>query len=300
MDRRTFILSSMAAAGALATGCATRPPRPSARPLFEISLAEWSLHRAIRSGSLDHLDVPLVARRDYGIEAVEYVSTLFGAKDDPYPAELKRRAEDAGVRSLLIMVDGEGALGDPDPRERSRAINHHTRWLGIAALLGCHSIRVNAESRGTPDEQQKLVADGLARLCERADRAGLNVLVENHGGPSSDPEWLLPTIRLAGHPRAGTLPDFGNFPSEVDRYAAVAAMMPLARAVSAKSRDFDAGGNETGIDYERMLRIVLDAGYRGHVGVEYEGERLSEPEGIRATKALLERMRERLAQPKAL
>lgn len=296
MDRRTFILSSMAAAGALATGCATRAGQPAGRPLFEISLAEWSLHRAIRGGSLDHLDFPLSAKRDYGIEAVEYVSTLFAAKDAPYPEELKRRADDAGVRSLLIMVDGEGALGDPDPRERSRAVNNHTRWLGIAFLLGCHSIRVNAESRGTPDEQQKLVADGLAQLCERADRAGIDVIIENHGGHSSDPEWLAKTILMTGHPRAGTLPDFGNFPPGADRYAAVAAMMPFARAVSAKSHEFDASGNETQTDYERMLAIVLDAGYRGFVGVEYEGEGLSEPEGIRATKALLERVRERLAQ----
>jgi sugar phosphate isomerase/epimerase len=296
MDRRTFILSSMAAAGALATGCATRAGRPAERPLFEISLAEWSLHRAIRSGSLDHLDFPLTATRDYGIGAVEYVSTLFAAKDAAYVAELKRRAADSGVRSLLIMIDAEGALGDPEAAGRAQAVENHARWVDAAAVLGCHSIRVNAESRGTPEEQQKLVADGLARLCERADRVGIDVIIENHGGHSSDAAWLAATIRLAGHPRAGTLPDFGNFPPDADRYAEVATLMPFARAVSAKSHDFDASGNETRTDYERMLGIVLDAGYRGFVGVEYEGERLSEPEGIRATKALLERVRERLAQ----
>lgn len=291
MDRRTFILSSMAAAGAVATGCAGGRSAPARRPLFEISLAEWSLHRAIRGGALDHLDFPATAKREYGIEAVEYVSTLFGKKDAPYAAELRRRADDAGVRSLLVMCDGEGALGDPDANARARAVDNHARWVAAAATLGCHSIRVNAESSGAPGEQQKLVADGLARLCELADRSGIDVLIENHGGNSSDPEWLAATIRLAGHPRAGTLPDFGNFPPEADRYAAVATLMPFARAVSAKSHDFDAAGNETRTDYARMLRIVLDAGYRGCVGVEYEGERLSEPEGIRATKALLERVR---------
>ncbi len=294
MDRRAFVLSAMAAAAAAATRCAAGRLTTPARP-FEISLAEWSLHRAIRGGTLDHLDFAFSAKRDYGIDAVEYVSTLFAKTDEAYVAEVKRRAEDAGVRSLLIMCDAEGALGDPDEAERSRAIENHARWVGAAALLGCHSIRVNAESRGTPDQQQSLVADGLARLCEVADRSGINVLVENHGGHSSDPEWLAKTIVLAGHPRAGTLPDFGNFPPEADRYAAVATMMPFAHAVSAKSHEFGAAGEETRTDFERMLKVVLDAGYRGFVGVEYEGEGLSEPEGIRATKALLERVRDRLA-----
>lgn len=295
MDRRTFLLSSMAAAGALAARCATGPDRVAAAPPFEISLAEWSLHRAIRDGSLDHLDFAPAAMRDYGIEAAEYVSVLFGDRAPAYFLEMKRRAADAGVRSLLIMCDMEGALGDPDEAGRRRAVENHSRWVDAAAFLGCHSIRVNAESRGTPAEQQKLVADGLARLCEVADQSGINVLIENHGGHSSDPEWLEGVIARADHPRAGTLPDFGNFSSGRDRYAAVARMMPSALAVSAKSYGFDERGEETTIDYERMLKVVLDAGYRGHVGVEYEGEVLSEPEGIRATKALLERVRARLA-----
>lgn len=294
MDRRAFLLSSMAAAGALASGCAASTPRGSQLPLFEISLAEWSLNRAIRAGSLDHLDFPLAAARDYGIVAVEYVSTLFARSDAGYLAELKSRAASAGVRSLLIMIDAEGALGDPDPAKRSRAVERHARWIDAAASLGGHAIRVNADSRGSADEQKRLVADGLARLCAIADGSRVDVIVENHGGHSSDPEWLAGTIALAGHPRAGTLPDFGNFPPEADRYAAVARLMPFARAVSAKSYGFDAAGNETRIDYERMLGIVLDAGYRGFVGVEYEGEGMSEPEGIRATKELLERVRERL------
>jgi len=211
-----------------------------------------------------------------------------------------RRAADAHVRNLLIMVDGEGELGHPETAERRRAVERHHPWVGAAGHLGCHSIRVNANSRGTPDEQRDLAADGLRRLTEYATPYGINVLVENHGGLSSNGAWLASVIRQVDHPNCGTLPDFGNFHIQgdewYDRYRGVEEMMPFAKAVSAKSHDFDADGNEIATDYRRMMRIVLDAGYRGYVGIEYEGERLSELEGIKATKALLERVREEFAE----
>jgi L-ribulose-5-phosphate 3-epimerase len=286
-----------------------------ADPLFRISLAEWSLHRALGAGELAHLDFPVVAKRDYGFEAVEYVNTFFldravgrpagtryfrgRTEDRRYLRELRRRAEDHGVRSLLIMCDGEGAIGDPDGAARTQTVENHYKWVEAARSLGCHAIRVNAQSRGTPDAQRALAADGLRHLVEYAAPRDIDVIVENHGGISSDGAWLASVIRAVDHPRCGTLPDFGNFqigPSEwYDRYQGVRELMPFAKAVSGKSHDFDAEGNETGTDFLRMLRIVLDAGYRGWVDVEYEGDRLPEPEGIRATKALLERVRERLA-----
>jgi sugar phosphate isomerase/epimerase len=284
-------------------------------PLFRISLAEWSLHRALAAGTLDHRDFPRIARQDFGISAVEYVNTFFldrGAprptggptfrgrgQDRPYLRELRRRADDAGVRSLLIMCDGEGAIGDSDAAARRRSVENHYKWVEAARTLGCHSIRVNAQSSGTPDEQRALAADGLRRLTEFAAERGIHVLVENHGGLSSNGAWLASVIRAVDHPGCGTLPDFGNFQTApgqwYDRYQGVAELMPYARAVSAKSHDFDAAGNETGTDFLRMLRIVTTAGYRGHVGIEYEGSRLSEPAGIRATLALLERVRDQLA-----
>jgi len=269
--------------------------------LFRISLAEWSLHRAIRSGDLDHLDFPIVARRQYGLEAVEYVNTLFrDASTAPaYVAELRRRAADVGVRSLLIMCDDEGALGDADPAARANAVANHHRWVEAARVLGCHSIRVNARSRGTPADQRDRVADGLRRLTEFAAPFEINVIVENHGGQSSDGAWLASVIRAVDHPRCGTLPDFGNFQVRddewYDRYRGVAELMPFAKGVSAKSVDFADDGSERSTDYRRMLRIVIAAGYRGYVGIEYEGERLSEPAGIRATRDLLLRVRAELA-----
>ena len=256
---------------------------------------------AVLRGTLNPLDFARTARRDYNIDAVEYVNQFFfgHARDASYLRDLKQRADDEGVRSLLIMCDAEGNLGDPDPLVRTTTIENHHQWVEAAAFLGCHAIRVNARSEGAWDEQVKLAADGLARLATFADGYGIDVIVENHGGLSSNGEWLITVMEAVNHPRVGTLPDFGNFnlaDGELyDNYQGVTEMMPYAKAVSAKSHDFDATGNHTTIDFARMMRIVLDAGYRGYVGIEYEGQRLSEPDGIRATKALLERVRSELA-----
>jgi len=293
--RRQFgqIAASLAAVGG-SRGALAAPA--DSKPLFKISLAEWSLHRTIFNGSLDNLDFPREAKRTYGIEAVEYVNQFFKdkAKDYDYLTDLSRRAGDEGVQNLLIMCDGLGKLGDPDAKARTQAIENHFPWAEAAKRLGCHSIRVNASSAGSFAEQQKLAADGLSRLAEYAGQFDLNVIVENHGGLSSNGSWLAGVMRQVNLPNCGTLPDFGNF-HDYDRYQGVEELLPFAKGVSAKSHDFDAAGNETKTDYMRMLKLVLAAGYHGHVGVEYEGKALSESEGIQATKALLERVRDELA-----
>jgi sugar phosphate isomerase/epimerase len=295
-DRRDFLHSSLAGAAGLGLAAALPAADDSKKPLFKISLAEWSLHRALRGKKMTNLDFPAAAKKDYGIDAVEYVNQFFQdkARDEKYLAELKKRCEDNGVRSVLIMCDGEGNLGDPDEKKRQQAVENHHRWVEAAKYLGCHSIRVNAHSKGSPEEQMRLVADGLRKLCEFADKHEINVIVENHGGLSSNGEWLVGVMKKVDHKRVGTLPDFGNF-GGYERYKGVKEMMPYAKGVSAKSHDFDEKGEETHTDYHKMLAIVLDAGYRGYLGVEYEGRKLSEPEGIRATKRLLERVREELA-----
>ncbi len=278
-------------------------------PPFRISLAEWSLHRTIRSGKITNLDFPVVARKEFGIEAIEYVNSFFKSKarDETYLGELKDRCDSEGVRSLVIMCDGEGRLGDPDDAARSKAVENHHRWVEAARFLGCHSIRVNASSSGSFQEQQKLVADGLSRLGEFADTHAINVLVENHGGLSSNGAWLAGIMKQVARPNVGTLPDFGNFctkgrpkgPNEkqvwYDRYQGTTELMPYAKAVSAKSYGFDSEGNETTIDYFQMLKIVLEAGYQGFVGIEWEGDDPGEYEGVRLTKKLLERVRDGLA-----
>jgi len=210
-------------------------------------------------------------------------------KDQTYLADFKSRADSEGVKILLIMCDGEGNLGDADEAKRIKAVENHYQWADAAKFFGCHSIRVNAYSTGTPDEQRDRAADGLRRLSEYGAKLGLNVIVENHGGLSSHGDWLVSVMKKVNLPNCGTLPDFGNF-QDYDRYKAVAEMMPFAKAVSAKAHDFDEQGNCVETDYRKMLKIVRDAGYRGHFGIEYEGSKFSEPEGIRATKKLLEKV----------
>ena len=269
--------------------------------LFQISLAEWSLHRTLFEGKLQNLDFARTAKKDFGIDAVEYVNQFFKekAEDRNYLTEMKTRASGEGVKNLLIMIDSEGALGDADEARRKQAIENHYKWVEAARFLGCHSIRVNAQSQGSYEEQLARAADGLRRLTEFGAERKINVIVENHGGLSSNGAWLAAVIKKVAHPRCGTLPDFGNFNlgngQRYDQYKGVEEMMPFAKAVSAKSNDFDEQGNERTTDYRRMMRIVLDAGYRGYVGIEYSGARLSEPDGIRATKNLLERVRHELA-----
>lgn len=298
LSRRCFLEKS--ARGALTLGVAAFSASQAwaaDKPLpFKISLAQWSLHKALFSGKLNNLDFAQQATTEYGIDAVEYVNQFFKdkAKDSKYLAEMKSRAADQGVKNVLIMIDNEGYLGDPDEKARTKAVENHYPWLEAAKYLGCHSIRVNAYSKGSPDEQAKLAADGLRRLSEFAAPAQMNVIVENHGGLSSNGEWLAGVMKAVDLPNCGTLPDFGNF-DKYDRYKAVAEMMPFAKGVSAKSHDFDAQGNETKTDYVKMLKIVLDAGYHGYVGIEYEGAKLPEPEGIRATKVLLERVGKQLS-----
>lgn len=290
MERRSFLLQAAVAAASLPV------LMRHAAPPFRISLAQWSFHKALFAKQMDHLDFARVARRDYGIDAIEYVNVFFKDKatDAAYLAEMNRRAKDEGVYQHLIMCDGEGALGDPDTTKRMQAVENHRKWLDAARTLGCATIRVNAQSSGEPAEQQKLAADGLRKLVEIAAPMDINVIVENHGGLSSHGDWLVGVMRLVNHPRMGTLPDFGNF-YDYDRYQAVTEMMPFAKAVSAKSHDFDASGNETRTDYRRMMRIVLAAKFSGWVGIEYEGETTPEPEGVRATLRLLQRMQTELA-----
>ncbi len=307
-SRRDFLATSAALAAAaslprLALAQGGKEP-------FKISLAEWSLHKAINGGQLKNREFARVAKEDYGIDGIEYVNQLWKdngqpwmetAKDKSYVSELKKRADDLGVKTLLIMCDNPGYLGDSDEAKRITAVENHYAWVEAAKELGCHSIRVNARSNTklTPEEQQKLVADGLRRLSEFAAQHGLNVIVENHGGLSSDGQWLTGVMKLVDRKNCGTLPDFGNFRlgdgKEYDRYQGVDELMPFAKAVSAKSHDFDDQGNETQIDYFKMMDIVVKKhGYHGYCGIEYEGSKLSEPEGIRATKKLLERVREKM------
>ncbi len=281
-------------------------------PDFEISLAQWSLHKtyfggviqdwqefgrllmedpdALLQGEIDPFDFPEVAA-DFGIYSIELVNTFYFSKaqDMEYWNAFKANCEEAGVSVGLIMCDALGNLGDADPEARKAAVDNHKPWVDVAAFLGASTIRVNAAGDGTAEEVAANAVDGLSRLGEYGASKGINVVVENHGGYSSDGKWLSGVMTKVGMDNVGTLPDFGNF-YEYDRYLGMEELMPFAKGVSAKSHNFDLEGNETGMDYLRIMEIVKASGFKGYVGIEYEGTELTEFEGIVATKALLEKV----------
>lgn len=271
---------------------------------LKISLAQWSHNKEFTSGVLKPIDFAKIAN-GYGIKAIEYVNTFYKDKatDKAFLDDLNARARDLGVEQLLIMVDGEGELATTDSAARIQAVENHYKWVEAAKHLGCHSIRVNVFGKGTMEEVKAAAVDGLGRLADFAKEHSINVIVENHGGYSSHGQWLASVMKLVNKPNCGTLPDFGNFclrregdaqwtapcVEEYDRYLGVDELMPFAKAVSAKSYNFDQFGTETTIVYERMIEIVKKHNYSGYIGIEYEGDKLSAEEGILATKKLLER-----------
>lgn len=278
---------------------------------FELSLAQWSLHKALFANEISPLDFPVVARKSYDIGAVEYVNQFFldKAKDKTFLTELKKRCDDNGVVSSLIMIDKEPELASPDPKERAAGVEGHKKWIDAIKFLGGTAIRVNLHGNGTLEQWTKGSAESLQKLSAIGKPLGIRILVENHGGFSSSGKNMAEVMRLANDSNIGTMPDFGNFcirrevagdlwkspcVEQYDIYQGVAEMMPYAGAFSAKSFNFDEQGNESGIDFLAMFKLMRASKYRGYVGIEYEGEKISEDAGIRATKKLIEKVREQL------
>lgn len=280
---------------------------------FKLSLAQWSLHKAVFSKKMSPMDFAQKAK-ELGFEGIEYVSQLY--KEEIKKSDIvsvvdamNAKSREYGMKNVLIMVDGEGSLASPDLTERKKAIENHYKWVDAAKTLGCESIRVNAHGKGTSEDVADAAVKGLGELCDYAQKKGVNVLVENHGGNTSNASWLADVMKRVGKANCGTLPDFGNFcltegygsissdkcTKKYDIYQGVEELMPYAKAVSAKSIDFDSEGNEVFIDYKKMMGIVKKAGYKGFVGVEYEGDKLDEIAGINATKALLIKVGKELA-----
>jgi sugar phosphate isomerase/epimerase len=290
MNRRSLL-----ATAAFAPFAAAQTGTPSTRKL-RISLAQWSLHKAIQSRLITNLDFPRIAREQFGIEGLEFVNTLWGSPTADYVRLLKRNMSQSGTQCVLIMCDAEGFMGHPDQAQRLRAADNHRRWVDLTAELGGHAIRTNMypgeKQPATPDETNDFLGrcvESFTRLCAYAKPAGINVIIENHGGVSSNADVLVDLMKRVNLPNFGTLPDFGNFPKEADRYEAVRRMMPYAKGVSFKCFDFTPDGRESTMDMDRLMKIVADAGYQGWVGIEYEGNRLTEFEGIQGGKRCLER-----------
>ena len=263
---------------------------------FKLSLAQWSLNRKFRGKDkeMENLDFPAYSKDKFGIQNVEYVDQFFPSADKAYIKELLTRTDDIGVKNVLIMVDTAGALGDLDEEKRTGYVEKHYQWVEAAEMLGCHAIRVNARGRGSDLDVAHATTKSLITLSRFAADYGISVIVENHGGPSSRASWLASVIRNTGMVNCGVLPDFGNFiidrkpgGEKYDLYQGMKELMPLAKGVSAKSHDFDEEGNETTKDFYRLLQIVKDSGFRGYIGIEYEGRTLGPDEGVLATRDLL-------------
>lgn len=278
---------------------------------LKLSLAQWSIHRALDSGTLNAENFAAIAKNDFGISAIEYVNSFYKdhAADEDFWKKMRGKADSIGVKSLIIMVDEEGDLGNPNAVERKRAVENHYKWVNAASILGCHSIRINAFGEGSKEEVQAAMVEALKQLCAYAKNKNINVLIENHGLYSADGKWITEIMQQVNMENVGTLPDFGNWCTShkwgstqpgkecnevYDRYQGVSEILPFARGVSAKSYEFNAQGEETTIDYFKMLKMVQESDFTGYIGVEYEGDPLSEPEGIRATKSLLENTWEKL------
>ncbi|GAB3995338.1 sugar phosphate isomerase/epimerase [Spirosoma daeguense] len=302
-DRRSFLKQ---AAGSLA-GMALVPSafaltEAPKKLWFDISLAEWSLHKALFAKKITNLDFPGIARKEFDISIIEFVNQFFKdkAQDKTYLNDLLTRCKDNGITNHLIMIDGEGNLGASDAAERMKAVENHHKWVECAKFLGCKTIRVNAAGQGTAEEVAKAAVEGLSKLGEFAKTMNINVIVENHGGHSSNGQWLSGVMKQVNMKNVGTLPDFGNFcikrgdnhtcAEQYDRYQGTKELMPFAKGVSAKTYDFDASGNCVETDYTKILKIVKDSKFRGIAGIEYEGSAVDEYEGIKKTKALLERI----------
>ncbi len=275
-------------------------------PFFKLSLAQWSIHKMILEDGVDPYSFAEKAK-NWGFSGLEYVSQLYNPElsDADYSEEAmaafveksNAEAKKHGLENVLIMIDGQGNLAVNDEAERDETVAKHKRWVDAAAAMGCHAIRVNLNGSMEPEEWKASAIDGLTKLSTYAKTKSINILVENHGGLSSNAALHAEVMKAVNLDNCGTLPDFGNFciarnedrscKEAYDKYKGVQELMPYAMAVSAKSNDFDEQGNAIDIDYAKLLQIVKDAGYTGFIGVEYEGSVLDEEAGIKATKDLM-------------
>ena len=304
MKRRNFLAVTLTAGIASYVFPSTNFAKFNSIENLKISLAQWSLNKSIKNGKLPILDFAKKAR-SFDIEGIEFVSGLYTRDTDilermsmnSLAKELIKRSDDYGIDNVLFMIDNQGDLASSNKNERFQAIDNHKRWIDLSAEIGCKTMRVNLNGEKDLNKWTKNSVKSLTALNKYNEN--INVVVENHGGLSSSGKYLSNVMSKVKLENCGTLPDFGNFcmngspwgncTQMYDRYLGTEELMPYAHAVSAKSYDFDDEGNETTIDYKRMMEIVKRSGYQGYVGIEYEGNRLGEDDGIIATKKLLEK-----------
>ena len=294
ISRRRFLKASACGLACGAFRGTTAFAQPGAD--FKVSLSERSLARDLTDGTLEHLDFAGLAKSEFGIDAVEYVSSFFSESvSEELLAAMNRRAAEHSVRQVLIRLDDQGNLANANAGERRIAIENHRRWIDVARTLGCHAIGVTVDGEDDPDDVWRRAVESLGQLADYAAARQIHVLVANADGPSADPQWLVTLIGRIDSPQVATLPDLLHF-GDGDPAEGLQVLVPRARGVSAVTREFDDDGDETTIDYHRLMRIVVASGYQGHVGIEYQGDALESAAGVRATKALLDRVRSQLME----
>ena len=286
--RRSFLRNATLGGGALALAHSLLAVAKNDPNRFQIGIQEYTFHRWIGSGKLDHLDYPALVKKELGITHIEYWNRPFGGKhvDKKYVGELAKRTTGEGMKNVLILVDARHQLDASNKDQRDKAVDEHKAWIDCAAQLGCDAIRVNCRSGGNPEANLKNASDGVGRLCDYAKGSKVKVVIEPHGGHSQNPDWLLKAMKALDHPNAGILPDFNNF-GRYDRYEGVKKSLPYAPAVCAKALRFDEKGNEVHTDYFRMLKIIYDSDYSGVISIEFEGRGVDPVTGSKQTKDLI-------------
>ena len=274
-------------------------------PEIKFSLAQWSYNRELFDGKMNTFDF-IKEAKSLGFDGVEYVNQFFKEKVDDfeYLDSLKQISSASGITNVMIMIDREGDLGDSDEGKRKDAVDNHKKWVDAAAYIDCNFIRVNAHGDGTAEEMKNACSESIIRLADYAANKDIHILIENHGGFSSDASWLLALLDQINHKNVSLLADFDNWCieredgklwgspciKEYDRQKGMRELLPHSKGISIKSFDFDKDGYESKMDYPALFKIMKQSKYNDFFAIEYEGHNLDSRTGVQKTKALADKM----------
>ena len=283
ITRRGFLGKSLAiGAAGLVAPALMKMSKVQAAPRIikdDISIAQWALVEEIRSGKWKTLDFPKIAREDFNINGIEFVNTLFEVPHFSYLKKLKQNAEDFGVTMVLIMVDDEGETCTQSKEERKQTVINHQKWIDIAHFLGCHAIRTNCRGpENAPEEEAlKWAAETYNMMLEYAIQANISILIENHGGFSNDPDWMVALMKEVNSLYFGTYPDWRGPSDSFDNYEYLQKTLPYAGGTSYRNQP-------TEEITAKMIKLCKETGYRGWYGIESSGR-----EEIKKGKELLKK-----------
>ena len=270
MNRRNFLeQSAVLGAGGLLTPLVMKASEKiisSEQIKDDISLAQWALVDEVKSGKWKNLDFPRIAREDFGLNGIEFVNTLFETPTEGYLKKLKQNAVSYNVTMVLIMVDDEGDGCEPTKEARKQFEINHRKWVDIANYLGCKAIRTNCRGPQNVDKQEALkwATESYHMLLEYAIPAKIDVVIENHGGVSNDPDWMVSLMKKVNNPHFGTYPDWRKPAPDFDNYVYLQKTLPYAKGMSYRNQP-------TEELTAKMIRLSKEGGYHGWYGIESTG-----------------------------